>query len=72
MIITIMKSNMPRCKPEVISYRDYMNFDEKSVVYDVITSLNQTQPLYLTYNSFEETLIEIIEACSLYIKTCQI
>ena len=59
--ITILKSNMPRCKPKVISYRDYRNFDENSFVYDVITSLNQIQPLDLTYNLFDETLIEIID-----------
>ena len=61
MIITIMKSKMPRCKPKVISYRDYRNFNENGFVYDVITSLNQIQSLDLTYNLFEETLIEIID-----------
>ena len=52
---------MPRCKPKVISYRDYRNFNENGFVYDVITSLNQIQSLDLTYNLFEETLIEIID-----------
>ena len=60
MIITIMKSKMLRCKPKVISYRDYRNFNENDFLY-VITSLNQIQPLDLTYNLFVEKLIEIVD-----------
>ena len=58
MIVTVMKTTVPKAKPKIVQYRDYKNFVEGNFRTELRNKLNNQ--VIRTYIKFEEIFLEVL------------
>ena len=59
LIVTVLKTGIPKQQPKTVIYRNYRNFDENRFRYDLRRELNKNRAI--SYENFEKIFLEVLE-----------
>ena len=60
MIITVLRSCVPKKRPVCIKYRDYSNFNSSTFSYILNQNLNVSNPVFYDYEYFKSTFMALL------------
>ena len=62
MVVTVMKTTLPKAKPKQILYRDYKTFNEKHFNGDLMRHLSANAETRTNFSKFQDTFLCVLDS----------